>query len=116
MTRYLFVYRPVQDRRRVAPDAFRKYRETHKFLGPCCLCPLLAPLSEEPSFIEAAIYIPLFGRCAGEYVAACAKSQCGYVGQSPFTRPREMHVHIPHPSPIGKNISQVWRPGEDVSA
>jgi hypothetical protein len=74
------LHRPVEKNERVPPDALRNYRETHQFLGPCCLCPLLMPLSEESHFTEAAIYIPIFGRYAGEYVAECAKSRCGYLG------------------------------------
>ena len=38
------------------------------------------PLSEESPFTEAAVYVPLYGRFAGEFVAECATSQCGYVG------------------------------------
>ena len=65
------------------PSALREYREHHQFLGPSCLCPLFQQVSEEPVFTEAAIYIPVFGRYAGEYVAECASSQCGYLGQPP---------------------------------
>jgi hypothetical protein len=67
----------------VAPSALCEYREHHQFLGPSCLCPLLQRLIEEPVFTEAAIYIPVFGRYAGEYVAECASSRCGYLGQPP---------------------------------
>jgi hypothetical protein len=28
------------------------------------------------------MYIPVFGRYAGEYVAECANSRCGYLGRS----------------------------------
>lgn len=79
------LHRPVQGKKRMAPDAFRDHRETHQFLGPCCLCPLLEPRKVEPHFTEAAIYVSAFGRYAGEYVAECAKSQCGYLGRSPFS-------------------------------
>ena len=73
--------RPVEGERRVPPDALRGYRETHEFLGPCCLCPLLGTQRGiEHRFVEAAIHIPVFGRYAGEYVAECAKSRCGYLG------------------------------------
>ena len=65
------------------PSALRDYREHYQFLGPSCLCPLLQRVSKEPAFTEAAIYIPVFGRFAGEYVAECANSRCGYLGQSP---------------------------------
>jgi len=40
-------------------------------------------VSEEPVFTEAVIYIPVFGCYAGEYIAECTSSQCGYLGQSP---------------------------------
>ena len=63
------------------PDALHNYRKTHQFLGPCCLCPLLTRLSGESPFTEAAMYVPIFGCHAGEYVAECAKSRCGYLGK-----------------------------------
>lgn len=75
--------RPVHGEKRVAPSDLRKYRRKHQFLGPCCLCPLLGPISEEPRFTEAAIYMAVFGRYGGEYVAECAKSRCGYLGRFP---------------------------------
>jgi hypothetical protein len=37
-------------------------------------------LSEESHFVEAAMYTPIFGHYAGEYVAECAKSCCSYLG------------------------------------
>ena len=74
------LHRPVEGNERVRPDALHDYRKTHQFLGPCCLCPLLTPLSGESNFTEAAMYVPIFGRYAGEYVAECAKSRCGYLG------------------------------------
>jgi hypothetical protein len=91
------LHRPVQGQRRVTPDAWCDYRKSHEFLGPCCLCPLLTPASTEPRFIEAAIYIPILGRYTGEYVAACAKSRCGYIGQSLFTL--EIEASRSHPTP-----------------
>jgi hypothetical protein len=73
--------RPVEGNERVKPDALNNYRKIHQFLGPCCLCSLLTPLSEKSKFTEAAMYIPISGRYAGEYVAECAKSRCGYLGE-----------------------------------
>ncbi|KAF8239324.1 hypothetical protein L208DRAFT_1237786 [Tricholoma matsutake] len=73
---------PVHARKRVVPSALCDYREHYQFLGPSCLCPLLQRVSEEPAFTEAAIYILVFGRYAGEYIAECANSRCGYLGQS----------------------------------
>jgi hypothetical protein len=37
-------------------------------------------ITGEFHFTEAAIYVPVFGRYTGEYVAECAKSRCGYLG------------------------------------
>jgi hypothetical protein len=78
------LHRPTDQRKRVVPRALRKYCEEHQFLGPCCLCPLVRGAGEGPVFKEAAIYMPVFGRFKGEHVAECAKSECGYLGQSPF--------------------------------
>jgi hypothetical protein len=83
---------------RVPPVGLRQHRETHQYLGPGCLCPLLEPLSEEPVFTEAAIYLTTFGRYEGEYVAECAKGQCGYLGQSPF--PLKKQVLTLHRRPV----------------
>ncbi|KAM6490847.1 hypothetical protein JOM56_013716 [Amanita muscaria] len=78
-------YWPVSEGARVPPAELRQYREAHQYLGPGCLCPLLEPLSEEPVFREAAIYLTWFGRYEGEYVAECAKAS----------------AHVPHrPVPI----------------
>jgi hypothetical protein len=79
----------------VAPDALRSYRETHAFLGPCCLCPLVGTQRGiELRFVEAAIYIPVFGRYAGEYVAECAKSECGYLGLCQFQWAIKLHADL----------------------
>ena len=78
--------RPVQGEKRVTPSKLRNYRESHQFLGPCCLCPFLEPLKVDPRFTEAAIYMPVHGRYAGEYVAECAESRCGYIGWSAFAK------------------------------
>ncbi|KAM6503021.1 hypothetical protein JOM56_002998 [Amanita muscaria] len=59
-------YWPVSEGARVPPAELRQYREAHQYLGPGCLCPLLEPLSEEPVFREAAIYLTWFGRYEGD--------------------------------------------------
>jgi hypothetical protein len=33
------------------------------------------------NFVEAAIYMASQGEQAGQYVAACAKEECGYFGE-----------------------------------
>jgi hypothetical protein len=35
----------------------------------------------KPDFIEAAIYKASEGEYGGQYVAACAKNKCGYIGE-----------------------------------
>ena len=75
-------HRPVSQGARVSPAGLCQYRETHQYLGPGCLCPLLQLLSEEPKFTETAIYLTMVGHYKGEYVAECAKGQCGYLGES----------------------------------
>lgn len=76
------LHRPVNGHKLVPPSNLRDYRDHHQFLGPSCLCPLLGPLEETLVFKEAAIYMPVFGPYAGEHVAECRESRCGYLGQS----------------------------------
>jgi hypothetical protein len=82
----------------VEPSELRNYRDTHQYCGPGCLCPLFEPLSRQPVFTEAAIYLTTIGRYKGEYVAECAKARCGYLGQSRF--PLEKQVLTPHWHPV----------------
>jgi hypothetical protein len=92
--------RPVSGGVRIPPSGLRHYRATHQYLGPGCLCPLLEPLSQEPAFTEAAIYLTTNGRYQGEYVAECAKSRCGYLGQSRFPLLKQaLNLHH-HPVPL----------------
>jgi hypothetical protein len=79
------MHRPVEGNKRVPPRKLKKYRESHQFLGPCCLCPLLAQVGEEQVYTEAIVDITVSGRFKGEYVAECAKSQCGYIGEPPYS-------------------------------
>lgn len=72
--------RPVRDTERVVPSELEEHRKSHQFLGPCCLCPLFEPQGR-PIFTEAAIFIATSGPFAGEYIAKCAKGDCGYLGQ-----------------------------------
>jgi hypothetical protein len=103
-------YRPVREGARVPPAELRRHREVHQYLGPGCLCPLLEPLNQEPVFREAAIYLTTFGRYEGEYVAECAKSECGYLGPSLFS-PMKRAAHAPHhPVPIERIYSMYGVP------
>ena len=98
---------------RVTPDALRVYRENHQFLGPCCLCPLLQPLSQEPHYTEAAIYLPLRGRYKGEWVAECAEGRCGYLGRS-SSSPKTYCSDTLLPSPFREGVRQARAPGEEI--
>lgn len=63
---------------RVTPSDLRDHRLSNRFLGPCCVCPIIA--EGQPAFTEAAIFVVLSGRFAGEYVTECAQNRCGYFG------------------------------------
>ena len=73
--------RPTNGEERVTPSALREHRQTHQFLGLCCLCPLFAP-NGQGVYVEAAMYLATSGPFAGEYVAQCATGECGYLGGS----------------------------------
>ena len=81
-----FLCRPARDSVRVSPDQWCDYRENHDFLNPSCLCALLQPQGEGRvvRYTEAAIYLRLYGRYKGEWVAECANGCCGYLGRSLF--------------------------------
>lgn len=89
-------HRPVKEGVRVTPEELRQYRDTHQYLGPGCLCPLLEPISEERVFREAAIYLSALGRYKGEWVAECAMSRCGYLGSSSQPFPHGAGAHTSH--------------------
>ena len=72
-------HRPTRRPVRITPDAMRQYRSTNDMLGLCCLCPLINPTG--PDFVEAAIYLATSGTYVGQYVASCAKDNCGYLGE-----------------------------------
>lgn len=97
--------RPVKEGRCVAPDTLRNYCETHDFLGPCCLCPLLEMQRgiEHGWFVEAAIHVPVCGLYTGEYIAECAKSQWGYSG-SVISSDWEKHLMLYLSSAIGEML------------
>ena len=99
----------------MALDALRSYHETHKFLGPGCLCPLLGTERgiEHGRFVEAAIHIPVFGCYAGEYVAECARSQCGYLGLF-ISLDRRGSLMLDLPSTVGENVQQNRGPCQEI--
>ncbi|KAG1761000.1 hypothetical protein EDD22DRAFT_848115 [Suillus occidentalis] len=53
------------------------HRNSHQFRGPYCLCGFIDDC--DPGHYEAAIVVSTRGPNAGEYVACCASSKCGYV-------------------------------------
>jgi hypothetical protein len=60
------------------PWDLRDLRETNQFVGPNCMCSILA---RRGKIVEAAIFMATSGRYAGFYVAQCAKGECGYFGE-----------------------------------
>jgi hypothetical protein len=64
--------RPLNGQQQVTPDALQEHRQSHQFLGPCCLCPLFEPKGRV-IFTEAVIYIMTSGQFSGEYIAQYAK-------------------------------------------
>ncbi|KAJ3549637.1 hypothetical protein NMY22_g804 [Coprinellus aureogranulatus] len=68
----------------VTPDMLETFRRTHKFRGPCCLCPLLDKsiryMEAVIGFVDIARRDP-YGNSStfeGEFVAVCARHRCGY--------------------------------------
>ena len=99
----------------MVPDALHSYHKTHKFLGPCCLCPLLGIERgiERGRYVEAVIHILVFGRYAGEYVAECTGSQCGYLGLF-ISLDRRERLTLDLPSTVGKNVQQNRGPCREI--
>jgi hypothetical protein len=72
--------RPVNDRgERVTPSDLREHRMSHRFLGPCCICPAITEGRNE--FTEAAFVMLTSGPRVGHYVARCASGECKYIGE-----------------------------------
>jgi len=63
--------------------------------------------------MEAAIHIPVCGRYTEEYVAECARSQCGYLGLFTSLDRRE-NLMLDLPSTIGEDVQQDWGPCQDI--
>ncbi|KAF8221163.1 hypothetical protein L208DRAFT_1535147 [Tricholoma matsutake] len=84
---------PIHARKHVAPGTLHEHCKHYQFLGPSCLCPLLQQVSEDLVFTEVAIYMPVFGRYAREYIAECANGRCGYIGQSPSVLKNAVSVY-----------------------
>ncbi|KAG1835327.1 hypothetical protein DFJ58DRAFT_847452 [Suillus subalutaceus] len=82
-------YWPVKDDgERVVPSDLVVYRKSHQFRGPHCLC-LLLDEHDPGNHHEVAIVMVTQGPNAGEYLACCASSKCGY-----FAFIEKLHVSI----------------------
>lgn len=73
-------YRPVVEASRVTPCNLPSHRATHRFVGPCCLCPLFLPNSGG-LYIEASMSYETSGIWSGQFVAKCSRNECGYFGE-----------------------------------
>ncbi|KAG2752864.1 hypothetical protein P692DRAFT_20724237 [Suillus brevipes Sb2] len=72
-------YWPVQDDGgRVSPAELVAHQNSHQFRGPHCLCAFVDNCYP-PGHCEAAIVMLTRGQNAGEYLACCTLSKCGYV-------------------------------------
>ncbi|KAG2055806.1 hypothetical protein BDR06DRAFT_1006645 [Suillus hirtellus] len=72
-------YWPVnEDGEHIIPSDLVAYRNSHQFRAPHCLCAFMD--NHDPvNHCEAAIVISMWGPNAGQYLACCALSKCGYV-------------------------------------
>jgi hypothetical protein len=78
---YLDLHRPVEGEERVPPELWHQYREKHEFLFPCCFCGIFVT-KDQVVYTEAAVFISTSRPFSSQYVAQCAKGECGYLGQS----------------------------------
>lgn len=69
------------DAERVVPSDLPLHRDSHRFLGPCCLCPLFIPNSQG-LYVETSMAYETSGFYSGQFVAKCAQNECGYFGES----------------------------------
>jgi len=107
------LHRPMHGTEHVTPDAWHIYHKNHQFLGPCCLCPLLQPLSQEPHYAKTAIYLPLCGCYKGEWVAECAEGRCGYLDMS-SSLPNPNCSYTPLLSPFREGVCQGQASSEEI--
>ena len=61
----------------MTPSDLESHRQSHHIRAPCCLC---AFEDSGSSYTETTVMVATCGRLSGEYVAACAKDRCGYLG------------------------------------
>jgi hypothetical protein len=68
----------------------------------------------KPSFVEAAIYIASGGEYAGKYIAACAKDECGYVGESHLCTFLSVHMVLTRHGPSASGEVLQARPRRNL--
>lgn len=75
--------RPEQDGVPVPPDQLDRYRYTHYFKGPSCVCAFIkgdGSVTEAKMGLAQLVRQPPNADCIGRYVAICATQECGYFG------------------------------------
>lgn len=75
----IYVARPSTTNSHIVPSELSSYRNSHRMLGPCCLCPLADQYP--PDVVESAIYQKSDDPHSGEWVVTCSWNKCGYMGQ-----------------------------------
>lgn len=84
----IYVSRPSTIHERIPPSELSSHRNSHRMLGPCCLCPMADQYA--PDFVESAIYRKTDDPYSGEWVATCARNKCGYIGYLTWILMRRM--------------------------
>lgn len=98
-----FAFRPMHiTRERVRPEDLREHCVSNNLRRPCCLCPLKD--LTKPALVEASFEIAKSGVLSGEYIAKCAKNNCGYLGAWPRLVRISDHELTPIPSFNPKNL------------
>lgn len=63
--------------------------------------------------MEAVIHILVSGCYAGEYIAECAGSKCGYLGLF-ISQDRRESLTLDQPSTVGENVQQDRGPCQEI--
>jgi hypothetical protein len=50
--------------------------------------------TNQPDFVEAAMYMPATGPFAGQYIATCARDKCGYLSKLALLRFQNINENI----------------------
>lgn len=84
----MMLYRPADiNGERIPPSGLERYRETHEFRYPCCLC---ADERGTGAYTEAAVYSWWDGGAAkAGWTTRCTSNTCGYQGRHSLNSIRE---------------------------